>query len=179
MITLHKEDLVMVHAASKETTRYALNAVRVEKDLLIAADGRILATKKVEYVEPNTMDGEKENFLIPADTFKRIKTGRKDQAHVSANGKITIADTNGETSIPEPEGEFPQWVDILKKAQGNKGIKLTLSSSVLTNLSNLAGKYGMVSFVLPEPNDKGGITDSIHFTAGKIEGVALPCRLVR
>src|SRR3990172_6119332 len=124
MIKLRKEDLVIGACASKEKTRYALNGVRVEGNRFIATDGRIVATKEVDEAEEGeAVENEKKDYLIPLEAWKGIKPGPGlHTADVTANGKVTVKDSRGETSFNELEGTFPDWKEILEKVSNQKTI---------------------------------------------------------
>jgi len=129
---LNKTDRLITNAASKDTSRPPLHCVQVRKGLIEAANGYILAQRKIDY------DGD--NILLDIDSIARHKDCRSLGGVVySPNGEDIRALGEDEYIIKPQTMEFPNIDELYPK--GEPVFKIALGRDQLLNMLKCLDKY--------------------------------------
>jgi DNA polymerase III sliding clamp (beta) subunit (PCNA family) len=140
---LRKSDFSILKAASKDESRYNLNAVRFESDgRMVATDGHMLVT----FAPPEeTQLGEA--FEVGAADFARLAKliDARDAAEIDteatrANGHVRVNAAGQKLNVAKREdSEFPEWRKLFTTCDGAEGeIKVTLGARLLKTLCEIA-----------------------------------------
>ncbi len=159
-MNLNKLNLEVVRAASKDASRYNLNALHITPNYTEATNGHILArmTYPVQF-EPGDVPeviktGKKEDiipFMVPIDALKGIKFPKKVSLPMLADLYIDVEATNGNgnakfgmtdlqtTTQPEIrkiDGEYPDTEACVPK--GEPVFEISLDGRYLATLAEMA-----------------------------------------
>ena len=151
-IQLTKQARAVAHAAATEESRPVLTALNFEKGEIIAANGFVLARRKVDGI------GKGKSFKLPAAQIlktKDIKTLGYALLQIgngnSKAGTITGADMIKQT-IDKLDGTFPN-VEALGPKKGVKPqAEIRLGVDILKTLLKIAGNVKHIDFALYGPD---------------------------
>ena len=167
-----------------ESSRYALGAVRLERDeegpLAVATDSRRLLCARM------AMDNEGEpgfTSLIPKKTWGEVgRLAKKGQAvyfdEATANGKIDCAVGDTRKTIDTEEGRFPEfWRKIIPNREPHEELSVSIDTRLLGEILTVINKANITEATLSVP--LSGV-DAIKVTGGTTEqwvnmtGVVMP-----
>lgn len=125
----------MWRSSTKEAGRYAMHALRLEGNRLVATNGRALAVITVEREKDDT-DG-----LIPADAVQSaVKMGAKDtDAQIEADGELVVRDATKEFRFDRPDGEFPKWAAVVPTGKPIATSEIRFNAKLLLALAQSIG----------------------------------------
>jgi DNA polymerase III sliding clamp (beta) subunit (PCNA family) len=153
MLKLPGNLAVLARIASKDATRYSLNAVSVRETTegyqVVATDGRRMAIvtgagvfdESIPELEESPDDAIE--ALVPASEWNRIlKEARRESAYVSIGKNVTtIVVGNGVSTVQNQEGRFP---DIERTAMDlcRSMIQVRIDARLLAELLHVAAIFG-------------------------------------
>jgi DNA polymerase III sliding clamp (beta) subunit (PCNA family) len=107
--------------ASADETRYIMNGVCLEKDRIVATDGRRLIV-----IEDDNLNKGDRPFIIPSATCKLLKRVQKflpDIITVKEDERIMKIETNKLTFVSKlVEGNFPNWRQVVPKLENKSKV---------------------------------------------------------
>lgn len=183
-ITIRTKPLAAVYPfASTEKTRYYLNGVFIQNDVLVATDGRKLAI-----VKPDMVEGEIEDFILPSETIKRIlsvkpcfKTVPLSVTFDSELKQATVFHAATDEDIvlaifpyKPVDGTFPEWKKVFpneddffyknRKEDSKNKNATTFNSKILSSFSSLGESLTVFLNNTPEYPSVivGGVVDSFQ-----------------
>ena len=167
-----------------ESSRYALGAVRLERDeegpLAVTTDGRRLLCARM------AMDNEGEpgfTSLIPKKTWGEVgRLTKKGQAvyfnEATVNGKIDCAVGDTRKTIDTEEGRFPEfWRERIPNREPHEELSVSIDTRLLGEILTVMNKANIEEATLSVPLSG---TDAIKVTGGTTEqwvnmtGVVMP-----
>jgi len=122
--------------ASKDPTRYVLNdpyldTSEIDKPVLVATDGRMLAVVPVE-VLPEDMSGH-----VPVDAIKELRKDKSGKSEINLNGKVEVVNADKITRFTRPEGTFPNWKQVVP--QGGEKFTISFNPEMLLRVAQAVG----------------------------------------
>lgn len=165
-------------AASKDKTRFAINAVRIEKTetgaLAIATDGRMMAIVPVE------LEGEDKtavNLKCEALAVARKEASKNSPCRIELNGAAKISGKHGEQTFPYVDASFPNWAQVIPKAY-EKSIKIAFDAKLLLSLwKALGGEAANSNKVIIEVCTSEENRPYLVTTDGDGRGILMPVRI--
>lgn len=162
-------------SASTDSCRPSINHVKIDefngKPVAVATNGRILACVPVEATP-------QEYGLLGISALKlaRQTSKGKDALEITLNGTQDLA--NG-VKLPRPEGEYPNWKQVLPAADRPVAFRCCFDPFLLASLCKSLGIDKNKSVTLEfAPDMEGGHPDSIVVKgAGGTFGVLMPMRI--
>jgi DNA polymerase III sliding clamp (beta) subunit (PCNA family) len=166
-----------MHCASKDSTRYVLNGVRIQGNLAVAVDGRTLFAA----VGSRDEEDDARDALIPARAAKAAwpqskgKRGcllpmltinpREEGANVP--GTVTVTDREFDrTTIKEIDGNFPRFEAALPDVSKHT-LRVGLNVKLLLNIAKCYGHDEMFLHFNREEERGGCLSEAIIVTNSK------------
>lgn len=174
----------IIEAASTDSTRSSINRpyLDVEKKLLIATDGRIMAMLPVA-TGPNDVDG-----FIDVEAIKLATTHSKGQEEIFLHCPEGELKTHDGLSLPRTTesdaGKFPNWKQVLPDSPA-KPFKFSFDVFLLAKLAKALGagktrnldKQGQVTLTVDVADDRAPITITCGNGPSGNSGVIMPMRI--
>lgn len=169
-------------AASKDSTRYILQHVRVTNQLAMATDGRRLL---VTCVERDEVDPENVDILVPAKAVNAACA--KKRRHLSGQLRIsdqavTIEELGESTTYScTCDGKFPNVSMVVPEIEKHT-LRLSLNVELLAGLAKAFGSDQVTLHLDPDGfsanGDKTFYAPPMLVTAGRPDsfGILMPCR---
>lgn len=171
---LHKHNLAVHRAASKEESRYVLRGIQVEPAGTIATDGHILAVVGLPKQEDETTVDER---LIASDSC--IDAERKasiKNPYITLNGDGILRADKGIAEAKPLEGKFPNWKLVMPRTAG---FSVYFDPALLKRAGDLFERVGVQSVrmtfqAVSEPENSAIRLDAITNDGLPITAIVMP-----
>ena len=158
-IQLTKNARAVANAAATEESRPVLTALNFEKGEIQAANGFVLARRKVEGI------GKGKSFMLPADQILKSKDMGKALPYAmlqigngnSKAGTLTGADMVKTTIEKMDAGNYPAVDQLMPKKDAKPQAEIRLGVDILKTMIKVAGTAKSIDFKIYGP------TEAVYF----------------
>ena len=176
-IHLSKDARAVANAASKDDSRPVLTSINFEKGEIIAADGYVLARRKVKGIP-----AKGKSFMLPAAQILSAKDIGKtlDYAMLqigNGNSKAgTLTGADGiKSTITKQDGTFPNYEALMPKKDAKPQAEIKLAVDVLKTMIRIAGNSNKIKLTIYGPSEVLAFRCSgFNEEAGDTYGIAMP-----